>query len=204
VNLDQSINLYCTGNENSGCDPKIAESHGTKCGRPKGSGEEEKKYSRYVEHTPEVIEKRLKEVGKEMSVSDFVKMPGARMAASAVITPDGRLVFLSSYHDNTFIDITTHKVLEQGYVRVANFGGGRSIGFEAKGNRLTKDQETVMFELIDHIKDKDKVMFDFEHLRNEKFASGRGVNNLLDALGKVFPPGHDYEPPETDEFGQPL
>jgi 8-oxo-dGTP pyrophosphatase MutT (NUDIX family) len=34
MNLKQAIDLYAVGNENSGCNPKAAEEHGAKCGRP--------------------------------------------------------------------------------------------------------------------------------------------------------------------------
>jgi hypothetical protein len=36
MNLVDTIQLYCIGTATSGCDPAVAEAHGTKCGRPSG------------------------------------------------------------------------------------------------------------------------------------------------------------------------
>src|SRR5882724_3405145 len=38
MNLGQMIDLNFVGNENSGCDPAVAEAHGTRCGRPPKDG----------------------------------------------------------------------------------------------------------------------------------------------------------------------
>jgi len=117
MNLALSIELFCSG---------------TSEGANKAWDERGRKYNRRGNNSLEAIENRLKEVGKEVSVAEYMKSFGTRTASSAVVSPSGKIFALKSYHDTSLIDMNQTEMMDKGYIKVNNFGGGKSRGGSSK------------------------------------------------------------------------